>query len=467
MRRNLHPLGLQTIVALLVAGLGGCAAVERARAAQDPHSAVPGERTPAAAEMGLKTSGTLTLARALDTAAKIHPSLLRARRNVEIAAARVAEVDAARWPSLSANASAGYRDQSSSSGGRPSHRFESYGFGVSWLLFDFGRTSALGRQAAANWLAAQEDERTAQADVDFNVRTAYFTLVKDSQLLEVAKEAVKQFDARLAQVREFVQVGTRIPYDQSVAEVNAGNARLALVQAEDALLLAQANLAGAIGLAETTDWVADAGSPSLEPPSSFDECWAQAQVGRPVLAAATAREQAASFLVDAQIAALYPDLALGLNWSAAGSSTPLPWSWSVAPSLAWTPFDGFRNLATIDEATAGLKAARADRALAEQQAWLDTRGAFLAIEDAKRRLEVTALVVKSAEENVRLAQGRFDVGKATSVDLTDAQQALIQARADDVQARADRDLATARLLRAIGATSPAARQPAAAPEGKP
>jgi outer membrane protein TolC len=202
-------------------------------------------------------------------------------------------------------------------------------------------------------------------------------------------------------------------------------------------------------------------------PGSFEDCWARARKGRPSIASAAAREEAASFLVDAQVAALYPSLSLGLGWSASGPTTPLPWSLQAGPSLSWVPFDGFQRLATIDEATASLKSARADRALAEQQAWLDTRAAFLALEDAKRRVELTALVVRSAEENVRLAQGRFEVGKGTTVELTDAQQALTQARADSVQAQADGDLASARMLRALGATGRETREDAPPPGRKP
>ena len=47
-------------------------------------------------------------------------------------------------------------------------------------------------------------------------------------------------------------------------------------------------------------------------------------------------------------------------------------------------------------------------------------------------------------------QGRFDVGKSTSVELTDAQQALAFARGDQVQARADERVARAGLARALG-----------------
>ena len=63
------------------------------------------------------------------------------------------------------------------------------------------------------------------------------------------------------------------------------------------------------------------------------------------------------------------------------------------------------------------------------------------------------VVDNNAEEGVTLTQGRFDVGLATTVELTDSRQALAQARADDVQARADLDTASSRLVRALGSTA--------------
>jgi len=450
---------------LVVAALGGCATVRAARRAQDPSSAVPGERTPNAAELKLPTQGELRLADAVRVALRVHPSVLRSRHAAESAEARVSEAEAAFLPQVSTNASDQYRNQKATPGGRPSgkeeHRFKSGGFQVSWLLFDFGRTSALARGAAQNWLAAQSDAVDAQVQAVFGVRSAYYQLVKELQLRDVAAESVRQFQEHLDQVKEFVRVGTRIPYDETKAEVDLGNAKLALVQTADAVLLAQAELANAIGLAETSDWTPEIDPPLPAAPPTFDESWALAKKARPSLASAAARERAASALVDAQIADLYPQFNLGMGANASGPSPPFPWSWSIGPSASWTPFDGFRNLYTIDEAVAALKSARTDRASAEQQAWLDVRTAWLGIEDAVRRVELTALVVKSAEENLRLAQGRFEERVGTSVELTDAQQALTQAKADAVQARTDKELATARLLRAIGATdvAPAERKP--------
>ena len=58
--------------------------------------------------------------------------------------------------------------------------------------------------------------------------------------------------------------------------------------------------------------------------------------------------------------------------------------------------------------------------------------------------------VASAQENFRLAQGRFDAGVGTILELTDAQLALTQAQNTEAQALADYRIALARLERAVG-----------------
>ena len=436
----------------LLAAAGGCGTVARARAAQSPGSAMPGERTPTAAELGLPAKGPVALAALVRTAVRVHPSVVGARRAAEAAAARIYEAEAARYPQVGVNATQSVHDgtSKSSGGGSKSQRFESLGFDVSWLVFDFGQTAALARQAALAWLAAQQDVRTAEVAVALGVRTAYFELGKQVDLLATDREAVRQFQEHLDQVKEFVRVGTRIPYDQTKAEVDLGNARLAEVQAKDGVLSAQATLANAVGLAEVLDWVPAPDVAPLPVPGDFPAAWAAARARDPVLSAAIARERAASALVDARIAALYPGVSVGLSYSKSGSSIPLPWSLDIGPKVQWTPFDGFQNLSTIDESVASLRESRASRAQAEQQAWLNVRTAWLALEDARERLALTSLTLQSAEESLTLAQGRYDAGLATSVDLTDARVALIQAKTARIQARADLGIAAARLAKALG-----------------
>ena len=440
-------------LALLLVVPGCAATVNRARAVQDPASAIPGERTPTAGELGLPSSGRVALAPLVRTALAVHPSVVAARHAAEAAFTRIRATEGALRPQASVGASAAYRDQSETSSGPVEHRFESFGFDVSWLLFDFGQTAAFVRQAAAQWLAAQQDLRAAEVQAAFGVRSAYFELAKDIELLVTAKETVAQFQDHLDQVVELERVGSRIAYDVTKAKVDLGNAKLLEVRAADALLVARAALANAVSLAESLDWVPDSPDGPLDvtfTPKDFDAAWAATLPSRPALAAAAAREQAAFALVDARVAALYPSLSIDLGYSKSGAKPPLPWSFNLGPSIRWTPFDGFQNLASIDESVATLRGARTARAAEEQAAWLDVKTAWIAIEDATKRVELESLVVASAEENLTLAQGRFDAGVGTSVDLSDARQSRVVALAGRIQARADRSIALARLAQAVG-----------------
>lgn len=432
----------------ILLALPACATVSRARCAQNPGSAAPGERTPTAAELGLPVKGQVTLPQVVTTAVRVHPSVVGARHAAEAAHARIIQAEAARYPQVSIGSGTDYVNGTSGE----QQRYAPLGIDVSWLLFDFGRTAAFGRQAAEQWLAAQADVKTAEVDAALLVRVAYFELQKQIDLLATNREEVRQFQDHLDQIREQVKAGIkgRVPYDVTKAEVDLGNAKLAEVESRDAVATAQATLATAVGLAEVLDWSPSPGARTLPTPESFDTAWAIARRREPTLVAAMARERAASALIDARVAALYPGLSLGVAFSKSGTELPLPWNLTVGPGIQWTPFDGFQNLSSIDEAVASLRESRSDGAAAEQRAWLGVRTAWLAMEGARERLDLTALTVRSAEEGLVLAQGRFDAGLGTSVDLTDARTALFQAKSARIQAQADLAIAAARLLKALG-----------------
>jgi outer membrane protein TolC len=65
-------------------------------------------------------------------------------------------------------------------------------------------------------------------------------------------------------------------------------------------------------------------------------------------------------------------------------------------------------------------------------------------------VESSASGLRSAEESYRSRRELFASGRATSVELTDAETALTQARLDVIDAFIDRRIADARLRQATG-----------------
>ena len=126
-------------------------------------------------------------------------------------------------------------------------------------------------------------------------------------------------------------------------------------------------------------------------------------------------------------------------------------AWAVGLSLNWSIFDGGNRIARYQESKANLDASRARVKSTE----LDIiQNVEQAADQSSRKPRSASRrprrLVASAQENFRLAQGRFDAGVGTILELTDAQLALTQAQNTESQALADFRIALARLDRALG-----------------
>ena len=438
---------------LLVAGglAGGCATIKRAREAQDPARAPAGERTVRAADIGLTSNTVLTLDEALRVALAWHPSVIQASQNVVAATAAAGETRAAYWPGLSAGA--GYTratgNTAASRGDNRSHDSYSGSLNLDLLVYDFGKTPAAVREAVARLIAAQENYRAARSDAAYGVRAAFYDLSRADGLLQVSEDAVRQFEQHLEQARTFLEVGTRIQYDVTKAEVDLGNARLSRITARNGVETSRAVLNRSLGMAEDPGYRLGAG-PLQELARSLDDLMKEARERHPGLQALKAGEQAASAAVDAAIADLYPSLQVQGRVGESGSKFPLVWNWSAALQSAWDLFTGWRKTGAVDEAVARLRAARASAADREQQIYLDLRRAVGDMDSARQRRDLSDLIVRQTKESLALVDQRYRLGKASAIEVTDAQVAVTQAQSDQIKARADYETAAAQIRHAIG-----------------
>ncbi|MFH1022829.1 MAG: TolC family protein [Planctomycetota bacterium] len=449
MTRSVLPI----LLACLIPLSGGCRAVRDARKTQDPARIPPGERTPTAAEIGLATDAPLTLEGAIAIAAKYHPSVIEARQNTSQADQQFKIARARYLPSVETSAS--YRRSTANAAvatetGRSANSYSADVSG-SQLLYDFGKTPAAVRKAAADARAAAEHLCAEENNAAYRVRLAFFERLKFQALLEAVASAETQAEARLAQTRALTEAGSRIANDVIRAEVDLGNAKLARLDTRNALTSAIASLNQALGLAEAPAY------PISDPPAEtmipqMETLMAAARKHNPDLAALRARTDGASAAVDASIADLWPSLSLSGNYGLGGSRFPLVWNWALAGSAGMTLLDGSRRTNAISAAAMELRAARARYAAAEQAVYLDLSRAAAGLESAAEKSNVARTIVRQAEENARLTEERYTVGRASSVERTDGASALIKAKADEIQARFDYAAAIAGIRHITGET---------------
>ena len=451
-------------LAVLLCGLAGtgCADIDAARLAQDPATRRPGERTASAQEVGLGPGAVLTLDQGVKIALTHTSTIALARARAEQAGARLEEVNAGYLPQISV--SADYRwERNGGAGSVPlggstvghTRIVQVHGESVTLnqLVFDWGKTNALSRQAWENYVAARADLQASEDDAVFGIKQAFFNALKQDELVRVGEETVRQFEKRLEQVKGFVEVGRRIQYDVTKAQVDLGNAQLNLVKARTALAVARANLNGALGLAEDPRFALEKPPASAAWTATLDDSLAQARQYQPRLRAFLLRENAAREGIDAAVADFFPQITLQGSFSTSGSLTPITWFSFLGPTASWLLFSGWEKTGALHETVAELRQAYALRAQEEQQIFLDLHQAYATLEDTQESLKILSLTVKQAEETLDLVTELYKNQRASSVELTDAQVALANARAAEIQARYDFEIAIVAIQRSMGGLS--------------
>ena len=314
-----------------------------------------------------------------------------------------------------------------------------------YALYDSGRRAADLRAALAQQRVAEHEAARVRQDLALEVRRAFYALVaaRDGERVADTNLARGEEHLRLAQERR--AAGAVSGGDVVQAQVQVAEARLALVRVESLVRQARGALNTAMGLPVATPVEADSQEGPIVPPdpTEVSSGLAQALSDRPTIAAAVQRALAATETVSAAQSAFGPKIAA--EWSAGLRDSdvfPSDRDWRAGVSVTWSLFDGFAKQHRL----AGARAARArDEAEVErtkQTVQAEVWSAHAKLRETHEAIAAADVLIRDADENVRITRERYRVGAGTVNELLDAQAAL--ARAGAVRAQAEWDYRSAR-----------------------
>ncbi len=129
-------------------------------------------------------------------------------------------------------------------------------------------------------------------------------------------------------------------------------------------------------------------------------------------------------------------------------------NWNAQATITWNIFQGGLTHAQEQEALANLDAADAQLATFRQQIRVEVEQARLGVRAAKATLDAAADALANAREQLRLAEGRYQAGAGSIIELSDSQVGATSAAAQRVQAEYSLASARAKLLTALGRNEP-------------
>ena len=317
--------------------------------------------------------------------------------------------------------------------------------------------------------AAVYDRKATYASVDRDARVAYYGWVRSQAQELIAAQSLEQATGHQKDAGNAFQAGLVSKADVLATQAAVKNAELFVERAKNQTALARLGLEVSMG--DAPDQKYEVGedvfgpSPELSSlPSSaaaFREAANQRMELKSLGAAAQAsREQAALTQIGD-----YPRLDGNAGMAYANPNQrffPLQqqWnlSWQVGVALSWTPTD-----IGVSESAKGIANAKAAELEAQRRAVsnglrLEIEQALRAAEEARYTIDVSGHGLAAADESYRVRRELFRAGRATLVEVTDAETELTRARLELADAFVNSRIALAQLRHALGRDAEPARQ---------
>jgi outer membrane protein len=333
----------------------------------------------------------------------------------------------------------------------------SYGVTATQTLFNGFQTGNRTRQAESQVFSARETLRSTEQSVLLSAATAYMNLLRDAALLDLQRNNVTVLEATLRQTRDRFNVGEVTRTDVAQAESRLAAGRSQLLTAESNYITSRAQYRQVIGV-EPGRLVTAMPVDRLSP-RNLAGAYARARTEHPSITTAAYNVDVASYQVKIAEGALLPTLSLqGSANRTHGSTTNLTTrdSLSAAATAQLTVplYQGGGEYATIRQAKETLGQRRLDLDTARDQVQSTVAQAWGQLEAAKAQIEATQAQVAAAEIALNGVSEEARVGQRTTLDVLNAQQDLVNARAALVTAQRDRVVASYNMLSAVGSLSP-------------
>jgi outer membrane protein TolC len=403
----------------------------------------------------------MTLNEVIDLALRNNPQTRVSWAQARAAASTYGSVKGHYWPTINLDVNAGQAQSVSQNPARvPAERQTVIpALTLTYLLLDVGGRRGSTAAAREALYAADLGHNATVQNVVLQAADGYFLYQGSKGLSVAATLTVETARTNLAAAERRHEVGLATIADVLQARTALSQAQLAAQSAAGNVQLARAGLAQALGLPAngTFEVVADSGaSPVQTVTASVDSLIDLAVRGRPDLAAARALARQSVAQVQVTRSALFPTLSFTATGGRVFSNLSVLEgnTYGLNVGLSVPIFTG--NSRQYDVAAAEENAASA-LARADQlrvQAIAQVFSSFYGLQTAAQRVSTAAELLTSATRSEEVARGRYAEGVGTILDLLAAQNALADARAQDVSARWTWRAALAQLAHDVGVLGP-------------
>lgn len=441
---------------LLTALLSGCSLIP---AYEKPVTALPQQWNESAAAKETiiakdwwKNFNSAELDTLMPQALSYNNDLGAAVYRVEQARALAKSTGSSLFPSVDATGGIGYDKINPETGKTTSESTGTAGLAIAYELDIFGKNHAKIAAAEADVESADFAKEAVALVVMSEVAKTYFNVLNLQERLAIADKNLESANELLRIVQARFDAGATTLLDVSQQKADLANTQAARSNIELQLKTTRNALAVLVGktpqaLTVTGKDLRSISVPDIAPgqPSTLLE-------RRPDIASSEADLRSANADIGVARAAFFPDVTLGLNWSAASTSLgdPATTALSLASSLSAPLFKG----GLLEGNLAFSKAKKEELAQNYRKtilvAFKEVENALAGVKSSQSREDSLQTALSESRKAYDLSQKQYDVGSIDFQRLLDNRRTLLAAEDSYIQTKNERLAAAVDLYKSLG-----------------
>lgn len=338
------------------------------------------------------------------------------------------------------------------------------GLTMTYNLYD-ARKDIIEDEARTNIDISKIKNFQVKNKIIFEVKNAYFGYLLAKNTLTIREEIYNKYKSKSELARQLFEQGSRPVLDVSKAEVDLADSQLQYEKAKNNERKMKLNLFYSMGIEENENLnIIPAEDDELKDIAcSLTELYKLAEIYSPVIRISKLEKKYARLKVSEESGAHFPrvDLSIGIGYQNEDLSG-FENSQENIKSSNWSPVVYGLINATVPIFSGGKISARVDSALSdynkivykEKEILIDAknqiRDNFKSLEEIKKQMEISELIIKNAQRHQLLAQRSYENGGGSLLELQDADLSVIKARIGYLESKYAYLITLAKLVNIVG-----------------
>lgn len=329
---------------------------------------------------------------------------------------------------------------------------------LSQNIFDGGGWWNRIAQAKNNYAISQQLERQIRINVIAEVHRAYFQLLKNQQLLEVAQQNLELTEQQVELAQKKFDLGAAKKTDLLKSKVARGTAKSALITQETFLYVAIADLRNAMGvIGDNSELKISEKILPLQSVPDFDVAIDILKENNPGVLVSEAQLTDAKLTKKLTIASRLPSLSASVSRQAfttefdgLADAFKDDWKTTTNLNLSFPIFNGMALSTQSQQAKLAVRKQENNLTTITNDAIVRLESLLGFVSDYFKIIPINEEILVSAEEDLKLVSERYRLGSASILELLDAQVSVTRSRVDLVSSKYDARIQEAYLKAQLG-----------------